>query len=168
MSAGKSVESAFADALQDLKILHFQKDSLIIIEFKYIIAKLEMNQTVEETLGDFADRTNIEDIKNFADIFSICKRTGGNLIDAIKNSSKIITEKIEFKQELRNMLAQKKFEQKLLNVIPVVLILVLSWTAGGYMEPMFITIGGRVVMTIAMLIMLVAYVISKKIIDIEV
>ena len=168
LSAGKSIENAFSDALKDLKILYFQKEVLIIIELQYILAKLEMNQTVEEILGDFAKRTNIEDIKEFADIFGIAKRAGGNLIDAIKNSSKIITEKIEFKQELNNILAQKKFEQKLLNIIPVVMILVLSWTASDYMEPIFTTIVGRIVMTIALIIIFISYMISKKIIDIEV
>lgn len=168
LSAGKSIENAFSDALKDLKILYFQKEVLIIIELQYILAKLEMNQTVEEILGDFAKRTNIEDIKEFADIFGIAKRAGGNLIDAIKNSSKIITEKIEFKQELNNILAQKKIEQKLLNIIPVVMILVLSWTASGYMEPIFTTIVGRIVMTIALIIIFISHMISKKIIDIEV
>ncbi|MGV8146188.1 MAG: type II secretion system F family protein [Alkaliphilus sp.] len=168
LSAGKSVENAFVDTLKDQQILHLQKDTYIIIELKHILAKVAMNQTIEETLEDFAKRSKIEDIKDFADVFIICKRTGGNLIDAIKNSSKIISEKIEFRQELNNLLAQKKFEQKLLSIIPVLLILTLSWAASDYMDPIFATPAGKIVMTIALILISVGHAISKKIIDIEV
>ncbi|MBN4056579.1 MAG: pilus assembly protein TadB [Alkaliphilus sp.] len=168
LSAGKSVENAFFSTLSDQQMLNLKKDTLIIIELKHILTKLAMNQTIEEALGDFAKRSNVEEIKDFADVFIICKRTGGNLIEAIKNSSKIISTKIEFRQELNNLLAQKKFEQKLLSIIPVFMILLLSWVANDYMSPIFTTTVGKIVMTIALALIALGNIISKKIIDIEV
>ncbi|MCD5401723.1 type II secretion system F family protein [candidate division NPL-UPA2 bacterium] len=168
LAAGKSVESAFCEAIEDLMSLFSSEDTLIIVEFKYIAAKLAMNETIEEIFIDFAARSKVEDIANFADIFVVSKRTGGNLVEAIKNSVKVIAEKIEFKQELNTMLAQKKFEQKLLNVIPIGMILLLSWMSPDYMEPVFTTVLGRIAMTVAVAILLVSYFISKKIMDIEV
>jgi len=168
LSAGKSVESAIYDAINDLESLLSKHDNLISAEYKHIAARLSMNQTIEEVMTDFAARSKAEDIANFADVFVVTKRTGGNLIEAIKNSVKVIAEKIEFKKELNTMLAQKKFEQKLLSIIPVGMILLLSWTAPDYMEPVFTTLIGRIVMTVAVAILIVSYFISKKIMDIEV
>lgn len=168
LSAGKSVESAMSDTVKDLESLLSKQENYIIREFKYITSQLALNQNIEEVMTDFAHRSKVEDIANFADVFVVSKRTGGNLIEAIKNSVKVIAEKIEFKQELNTMLAQKKFEQKLLSIIPVVLVLLLTWTAPDYMEPVFTTFIGRVVMTVAVAILIFAYFISKKIMEIEI
>ena len=66
------------------------------------------------------------------------------------------------------MLTEKKFEQKLLNIIPIALILMLSLNAKEYMQPVFNTGIGRIMMTISIVLLGAAYLISKRIMDIEV
>jgi len=168
LSAGKSIEMALRDSLSDIEILYPGSDTYITQEFQYIIRRLEMNETVEEAFSDFARRAHLEDVNNFVDVFVTCKRTGGNIIEIIKNTSNVIADKIHIKNDIATMLAEKKLEQKLLNVIPVALILVLSLNAKDYMQPVFETIFGRVMMTISIVLLGVAYLISKKIMDIEV
>lgn len=168
LSAGKSIEMAFKDALKDLVILYPDPDAYIIKEFQYIIRKLEMNEIIEDVLSDFATRAHLEDINSFVDVFVTCKRTGGNIAEIIKSTSNVIADKIHIKQDIETMLAQKKFEQRLLNIIPIFLILILSTNAMDYMEPVFSTMLGRGMMTISIILLAVAYLISKKIMDIEV
>lgn len=168
LSAGKSIEMAFRDSLSDLFILYPNPDTYIISEFQYIIRRLDMNETVEDVLSDFAARANLEDINNFVDVFRTAKRSGGNIVGIIKNTSNVIADKIQIKHDIETMLAQKKLEQKLLNIIPIGLILMLSYSARDYMQPVFETILGRVMMTISVILLGVAYLISKKIMDIEV
>jgi len=45
-----------------------------------------MNVPVEQALNDFAQRVQIEEVKSFADVFSISKRAGVNLVEVIKNT----------------------------------------------------------------------------------
>lgn len=168
LSAGKSIEMAFRDCLGDLAILYPSCDTYIIQELQYIIRRLEMNQTVEEALSDFAQRSHLEDVSNFVDVFITCKRTGGNMIEIIKNTSNVIADKIHIKNDIATMLTEKKFEQKLLNIIPIALILMLSLNAKEYMQPVFNTGIGRIMMTISIVLLGVAYLISKRIMDIEV
>ncbi|WP_432663221.1 type II secretion system F family protein [Wukongibacter baidiensis] len=168
LSAGKSIEMAFKDCLKDLIILYPVPDTYIIREFQYIIIKLDMNETVEDALMDFASRAHMEDVSNFVDVFATSKRTGGNIVEIIKNTSKVIADKIHIKNDIETMLAEKKFEQKLLNIIPIGLILILSSNASDYMEPVFNTTFGRAMMTVSIILLGTAYVISKKIMDIEV
>lgn len=168
LTAGKSIEMAFKDALKDLIILYPDPDTFILKEFQYIIRKLEMNETVESALEDFADRSHIEDIRNFVDVFKTCKRTGGNLVQVMKNTSDIINDKIVIKQEISTILSQRKFEQKVLNLVPIGMIFLLSTSSADFMRPIFTQISGRVVMTIAIVLLVTAYFISKKIMDIEV
>ncbi len=168
LSAGKSIEMAFKDCLKDLVILYPAPDTYIIREFQYIIIRLDMNEIIEDALMDFANRAHLEEVSNFVDVFATSKRTGGNIVEIIKNTSKVIADKIHIKNDIETMLAEKKFEQKLLNVIPLGLIVILSLNASDYMEPVFNTIFGRVMMTVSIILLGTAYVISKKIMDIEV
>lgn len=168
LSAGKSIEMAFRDCLKDLIILYPAPDTYIIREFQYIVIRLDMNETIEDVLMDFANRAHLEDVSNFVDVFATSKRTGGNIIEIIKNTSKVIADKIHIKNDIETMLSEKKLEQKLLNIIPIGLIVILSMNAADYMEPVFNTTFGRAMMTISIILLGIAFIISKKIMDIEV
>lgn len=168
LAAGRSMENSFREALRDLSVLYPGPDEYIILETEYMARRLEMNETVEVVLADFACRARLEDICNFSDVFQICKRTGGNIVEVIRNTSGIISDKIEIRQEIDMLLAERKFEQKVLNIVPVLMILLLSASAADYMEPVFSTVAGRLVMTAAIGLLAAAYFISGKIIDIKI
>jgi|LSQX01.1.fsa_nt_gb tight adherence protein B len=166
--AGKSVESSFKEVLKDLSIMYPSSDTYIIKEVEYIVRRIEMNETIEDILEDFSKRSHLEDIQNFTDVFKTCKRTGGNLVNVIRNSSNVINDKIEIKEEINTLLASKNFEHKILSVMPILMILLLSVSTEDYMDPVFSTVIGRIVMTFAIVIIVVGYFISRKIMRIEV
>lgn len=168
LSAGKSIEMAFRDVQRDLAIMYPDPDTDIIREVQFIIRKIEMNETIESALSDFAWRADIDDICNFVDVFQTCKRTGGNIVEVVRNASNIINDKIEIKQEIDMLLAERKFEQKILNILPILMILLLSSSAGDYIDPVFNTLPGRVAMTVSVVLLAAGYFISKKIMDINV
>jgi tight adherence protein B len=168
LSAGKSIETAFRDALKDLSLQYPDSGTYIIGELECINRKIEMNETIEYALFDFAERSHMEDIRNFTDVFTICKRTGGNLVQVIKNTADIITEKIDMKQEIKVMLTEKRLEHKILNLMPVMIVLLLSASANEFMQPVFNEPLGRAAMTAAIILFGIAYVISGKIMNIEV
>jgi tight adherence protein B len=168
LSAGKSVETSFKEVLKDLTVLYPNPDTYIIREAELIVRRIEMNETVESALEDFSQRSHLEDVQNFCDILNTCKRTGGNMIEIIKNTSNIINDKIEIKEEINTLLASKKFEQKVLTAMPILMIVLLSVSAEDYMAPVFDKIVGRIVMTIAIAIIVLGYFLSKKIMNIKV
>ena len=168
LSAGKSVESSFKEVLKDLSIIYPDSNTFIIKEVEYIVRKIEMNETIEAALEDFAERSHLEDIDNFVDVFKTSKRAGGNIVEIIKNTSNIITDKIEVKEEIDTLLSARKFEQKVLALMPIFLILFLSAGSSEYMYPIFNTLAGRLVMTVALILIVIAYFISKKIMNIKI
>ncbi len=165
---GKSIENAFREAPAELLLLYPDENTTIVRELQKINRALEMNFSIEEAIQDFANRTELEDVSYFSEVFILCKRTGGNLVEVVRNTSRIISEKQDFLQELELMLAQRKFEQRLLSVIPIFLIFALSATSPDYMNPVFTTLAGRIAMTVAIGLFLIAFYIANKIIEIEV
>lgn len=168
LSAGKSIELAFEDAGKELSIQYHDPDTFILAELQQIIRRIEMNDTVEEALNDLAARSHLEDMTNFADVFSICKRSGGNLVQVVRNTAEIISEKIDVRQEINVLLTEKRLEYKVLNIIPVFIVLLLSAGAEEFMSPVFTEPLGRVAVTFALLLFAGAYIVSKSIMDIGV
>lgn len=165
--AGKPIELAFGEVVKDLRILYPDPATYIILESSCIVKKIEMNKTVESAIQNFAERSGVDDIKDFAEVLQICKRTGGNLVEVVKRTTCIINDRIEMEQDINTMLAKRNLERKVLNIMPVMVLALLSITAGDYIGPVYTTIAGRIVMTLAALLLVVAYLISKKIMDIE-
>lgn len=168
MSAGRSIEMAFRDALRDLAVIYTDEETPIMKETAYIIRCIEMNMTVEDAISQFAARAHIEDIANFADVIRICKRSGGNLIEVIRTTSQMISDKIETKNEIETVITAKKFESRILTCTPIVMVAVLSSTSPEYMAPVFSTVLGKIVMTVAIVMFVISFFIGEKIMDIEV
>lgn len=168
MAAGRSLEMAFRDALRDLEVLYPDERTPIMQETAYMIRCIEMNMTVEDAISQFAARAHIEDIGNFADVIRSCKRSGGNLIEVIRTTSQMITEKIETKNEIETVITAKKFESRILTCTPIVMVAVLSAASPEYMRPVFQENIGAVVMTVAVVMFVIAFFIGEKIMEIEV
>lgn len=168
LSVGKSVEMGLRDCLKDLEIIYPDKSTDIIVEIEYILRGIGMNATTESMFQQFADRAHIEDVENFVDVFVTCKRTGGDIIEVIRSTSNTIGEKIEIKQEIDTVISGKKYEFQFLMIMPVAMVLILSATAADYMLPVFTTVVGRIVMTIAIGIFIIAYFVGSKIMRIEI
>lgn len=168
LGAGKSLESAFKASLNDLRFLYPHEDAPIIREYEYICRRLELNESLENALFDFARRSGLEDIQNFAEIVAICKKSGGNLIQVIKNTTAIMTDKIEIVQDIALLLARQKYEQRVLNIMPVVFIAVIRYGGAGYMDSLYSSVQGYLLMAVALGILAASYAVSRKITNIRV
>lgn len=168
MSAGRSIEMAFKESYRDLEIIYPNPDTPIMQELTHMIRCIEMNETVEKVIVEFAERAHIEDIMNFAEVIKISKRSGGNLVDVIRSTSNVIGDKIETKNDIETSISGKKFESRILCCMPIAMVALLTATAYDYMEQVFTTFVGHVVMTVAIAMFVVAFLIGEKIMDIEV
>ena len=68
LQAGYAVENAFREALAELEKIYAQ-DAFIIREFRFLVKQIGLNRTVETLLMDLGNRSGVEDIRNFADVF---------------------------------------------------------------------------------------------------
>ncbi|WP_240419663.1 type II secretion system F family protein [Paenibacillus periandrae] len=168
LGAGKSVENAFQEALVDLRLLYPDPRALIVKELETINRRIENGETIEMALKDLSERTQIDDIQQFTEVFATCKRTGGNLVHVIRRTASIIQEKLDIQQEIAVMMAQKRFESRVLAFAPVIVIAVLSFSSPDYMEPMYKGLTGYLIMSAALLILLGCFGITKMIMNIKV
>lgn len=168
LSAGRSVENSFKAVVDDLHLLFSDPNTYIIQEFQAINRRVENGEPIEVGLIDFGERADIEDIYNFVDVFVTCKRMGGNLADVIRRTSNIIGDKLQTQQDIAVMMAQKRFEARVLLAAPVVMVGLMAWSSPDYMAPMYQRGIGLVLMTVALAVMVLVFWIVQKIMNIKV
>lgn len=167
ITAGYSVENAMKASVDNLTDL-YGADAMITREFRAIVLKIRMNRTLEELFKDFGERSGVEEIKNFSEIFAVSKRSRGELVPVVNHVVRVIGDKISVREEILNMTAEKKFEQKVMNCMPFFIILYLDFSSPGFFDSMYHGLLGRSVMTGSLIVYAAAVFISEKILDIEV
>ena len=133
IGAGKNVQDAFQGAIEDLAI-QFTYESDIVRELQIICSGMYNNIAIEDLLMNFAERSGVEDIGNFANVFATCYRKGGNINEVIKNTAEIIGDKIEIKMELETMVSGQKNEMNIMLVMPALFIIVMKSMGGGLID----------------------------------
>jgi tight adherence protein B len=162
LNVGYSVENAFREAYKELSLLYGKKTD-IMQEFYSINQKIQMNCTVESALGDFAKRSGVEDIRDFAEVFSTAKRTGGDIIKIIKNTCLVMESRMEMQREIDISIAGKKYESKIMNLIPLGIIGYMWFFSADFMKPMYHNFTGVMIMTGALAVYLFAVWLSNRI-----
>lgn len=168
LRAGYAVENAMEEALKELKILHAGKESLMVRELEGMLYKIRMNQAAEMVFLDFGKRSGVDVIQEFAEIFAAAKKSGGELIRMVDRTAVWIGEKIQVKEEISVITAARRYEQKLMNGMPLFLVLYLDVSSPDYFAILYQTLFGRMVMTVCLGIYLFAIWMAERILKIEV
>lgn len=167
MAAGYSLESAFAPAYEELKGI-YQGRSLIEKETLYIVRGLQMSADVDVLLADFAERSGLADIREFAGVVKVAKGAGGNLIQMMRRMIHGIDGRIEVEDEIDTMITSKRLEQKIMSAMPFVIILYLRTCNRGYMDVLYGSVFGVVFMTVCLVVIAATVLWGRRITDIRV
>ena len=167
LQAGYSVENAFARSYQDMTML-FTDKSYICNEIGYIVKALHNNRNIEDLLYDFGERSDVQDIKDFACVFKIAKRSGGDMPAMIRQTADVINEKIEVKRKITTIVSSKKTEQSIMNVVPFGIVLYIDASSPGFFDSLYHTPVGIFVMTGVLAVYIFAYILAEKITDIKI
>lgn len=165
--AGYSVENAFREAYRDMALL-YGDESCICKELRYIIQGLDNNVVLEKLLFNLGVRSHMQDILQFADVFWIAKRSGGNMTEILSETAGVIEQKLDTDQEIQVLISAKKMEQKIMNMVPFMIILYISLTSKGFFDALYHNLAGIFIMTVCLLIYLAAYKLSRQLVEIEV
>lgn len=161
LGSGKNTVDAFLDSYQDLRN-QFGDNAYIVQEVAIILTGLKNNYTIEQMLNDFAERSQIEDIQSFADVFEVINRLGGNIVQVIDETRNIIIDKVNIQLEISTLISGKKNELNIMIVLPFV---VVSQVGSFGESASMIGIISRIV---ALLMFAGAYALGQKMIRIKI
>lgn len=161
LGAGYSIENAWKEAKKEVEKL-FGEHALLVKELNHMLAHLEMNVSLEELLFDFALRSGLEDVNSFCQVFLFAKRSGGDFIGIINATAGRIGRKVDLQREITTDLAARRLESRVMNLVPLFMLLYLNITSPGYFDMLYGNITGVVVMSVCFLFYVLAYLWSER------
>ena len=168
VAAGRQMAEAICDAERSMSML-YDSDELIMIELKHMKLNIVENKESDRILlQDFARRSCCEDINNFVQVYITCRDLGGDLAKIIEHATNVITDKMTIEREIRVITNQKKMEGRLISLMPFVMLLAMNFLSYSYVEPLYTTIAGRIIMTAALVTIGAGIYLMEKLSSVEV
>lgn len=166
LQTGRSIENAFLEAIKDTE-KYLAQETIFVMEMKKIGGSMSVGEPLEKLLLDFSTRSHLEEMEYFAEVFLIGKHSGGNLIGIMKNTIRMLQERMDAEEELYTILTEKQVEFYLMSIIPLVILLYLRIGANQLIQSLYGNITGICMMSLCLLIYGGCYLYGKRILEID-
>ena len=168
LRAGFSIENAFLECRKDIRNLQgargLGQQNYMSAELWKMEKGLSLNVPLQELLQEFAARSGVEHIREFAEVFSIAVQSGGNLPAIIEQAAVLISDEISLQQEILSIISGKVFEQKIMSVIPFLLTFYVEISSPGFFSVLYESPEGRIVSTVCLICYLTAAGLAENIV----
>lgn len=166
LRTGHSAENAMAEATDQLVMME-GKNAYMVGVLQIMLSKMSIGEPSEQVWMEFAEQCELEEVKEFAKAFALAKRSGASMPFILQKITGQLVLKVQTQQQIETMLAGKKFEQKIMNLMPAGILLYMSITSPQLLEVMYKTVTGKLIMTICLAIYIVAYLLSERVTRLE-
>ncbi len=166
LKSGYSVENAIVKSVRELGEL-WGKDSDIVREWQKMAAELRISKTPEELFRDLGIRSRIPEIREFSELFAIVKRSGEQLSEIVKDTANLLTEQFAVEDQIRTVTAAKRFEQRIMDIMPLAILLYIRFSSPDLLSPLYTGAFGRILMSACILLYGAALYLSGRILKIQ-
>lgn len=134
--AGYSPENGMREAVRGLEHLYGEQH-LIVAESRLIVSRMENGYSMERALEEFGQSSGVDEIRQFAEVFTVAKRTGGEIGRIIRQTGGVLQDKLELKRELHTAVAAKEMEFRIMSLVPHGILLYLRICAPSMCSPLY-------------------------------
>lgn len=167
VQAGYTIEQSISIGLEDMKTLYPGEDRALIRELEWMNRQMELQIPGDVLFADLASRSGLEEIRSFSVVLGIGKRQGGNLVQITRGAVEHINKKLQVQMEVEETIAGRKMEKNIMLLMPFFMLLYLRLTNASYMEVLFTTAMGHVLLAVCLLCLWLSAVWARKITDIS-
>lgn len=160
---GYSAENAFCTAGEELGKIT-PEDSTLLAAARKLSACIQLQVPLEEGLFEMASELGYEEAEDLADLMAFARRLGGDYSCFLEKSAQSIAARVELKEEMAANLAAKEYEQRLMSVMPLAVLSYVRMTAGTYLEPLYDSPIGMVIMSLCLGLYLGMFLLGERII----
>lgn len=162
ISVGRSMKQALQESMMFWQGTYTEKD-LLMIELAQMDRRMTQGNVPDlEVLQDFARRSGLPDVADFVNVYENCRSSGANLIRAIDRATTVISDKITLEKEMETLMAQKRFEGRIIMAAPFAIMLFLRLTAPQYLAPMTASPQGYVMLSLALALIGAACLLTER------
>ena len=134
-------------------------------EFKLLIESLKIGVTMEDGLKRMFERMPTPEVNFFAIVMTIQLKTGGNLSEALTNLSTVLRDRKRMQGKIRAMSSEAKASAAIIGSLPPGVATMIYVSTPEYIQPMFDTDIGKIMLIGCVLWMASGVAVMKKMIS---
>ncbi|MCD8046378.1 MAG: type II secretion system F family protein [Clostridiales bacterium] len=136
LTAGYSMENAWRKAEEELAAL-YGSDAEFCMQMHGMNQRLAVNEPLEKILYDFAIESGVPEIRDFSEVFSYAKRSGGNLTEIIRSTTGRMQRKEEILADIEAAVASKKMELRMMDLLLPGILLFVTISSPSYVSALY-------------------------------
>lgn len=137
-------------------------------EFRRVFEEQKYGLPLEDSLYELAARVDLVDVRIFSTAVLIQREVGGNLAEILDNLAGTIRERFMIHRQVRIHTAQGRLTGYLLSGLPFAAAFIIFLLNPEYMTVLWTETLGRLLITVAMVMQFIGFLVIRKIVNIEV
>lgn len=150
-----------------LRIISTESPEPVRSEFRRVIEATTMGIAVPESVERLAERVPTPEAKFFGIVISIQSRSGGNLAEALSNLSRVLRDRKKMAIKVKAMSAEAKASAGIIGALPFLVAGLVYLSSPKYIELLWTTETGRMVMMVCGVWMAIGIFSMKKMISFD-
>lgn len=137
-------------------------------EFARVVREIGLGLSIDEALQHMLDRVKSDDLDLVITAINIQHEVGGNLAELLDTIAHTIRERVRIKGQIQAMTATQRLSGNVVAILPIALGLFMYVVNPGYIQRMWQSVCGIIMLGIGLLTIGIGYFAIRKITDIEV
>ena len=154
--------------MQAMELISKEMQPPIGVEFQKVINEMNLWATLETAMENMGRRMQSSDFDLVVTAVLIQRQVGGNLSQVLDSISNTINERIRMRNEISSLTAQGKLSGLIVGAIPIFIAFFIWSNNPDYFQPMLESPTGKGLLAGAVVLELLAIIVIRKIIDIDV
>jgi tight adherence protein B len=123
---------------ETLQIVSQEVPGPVGFEFKQIIDRIKVGNTMEDALQDTGDKLGIPEFNFFTITLAIQRETGGNLAETLSNLANVLRMRAQMKLKIRAMSSESKASAYIVGSLPFLVFGAIMFINPNYMSQFFV------------------------------
>ena len=137
-------------------------------EFSRVVADEQLGVPIEDALRVVVERMDSRELEQVALVAALQRETGGNTAEVLDRVTDTIRERFELRRTVQTLTAQGRLSRWVLTLLPVALLAVITLVNPGYINILYSSLAGRILLVLAGISVTAGSVVIKRIVDIKV
>jgi len=136
-------------------------------EFRQIAEGQAVGMSLSASAAKMYERVPLAEANFFGIVLAIQQQAGGNLSEALGNLSRVLRERKKMSAKIKAMSMEAKASAAIIASLPIAVMMLVYLTSPGYIELLWTTSTGRVLMAGSLVWMLMGVMVMRKMINFD-
>jgi len=137
-------------------------------EFHRVVSEIRLGRSIDDAMIEMADRVGSEDMRWAVMAVNIQRQVGGNLAEVLDIVANTVRERAYVQRQVRVLSAEGRLSIAILSALPFGIFIYLALMNPEYVNPLFTTMLGRVLLLVGGALMATGIFVMTRIVRIDV